>query len=88
MKEWKGGWKDKSTDAFSAYVGWLALLKKTGWQVVLGSWQKASLIGCCAVSQQAGSREDGRHFGMSQLTSGAGKEWEGKREKGSLISQI
>jgi len=37
--------------------------------------------------QQAGSWEDGRHFGVSQLTSGAGKEWEGRREKGSLISQ-
>lgn len=35
----------------------------------------------------AGSWEDGRHFGVSQLTSGAGEEWEGRGGKGSLISQ-
>lgn len=33
-------------------------LEKTCWQVVLGSWE------VCAISQQAGSWEDSKHFSM------------------------
>ena len=52
-----GGWRDRSTDAFSAYTGWLAPLERTGWPVVPGSWRKACRTAHCnrqAVGRMAG----------------------------------